>query len=691
MTDRRKQFITKAVASLAVSVLLIGRGADPACGGNGPATPQGKIVAGTGSYQQIQIIDTVGQTVSTVPLPEILQPGVPAWSPDGEWMTFAAWTTTNVYLTQIYVVRPDGSGLRRVSDGTRNVTNPDFSPDGTKIAFTGVDGPLFIANFDGSGTINTGVQVVHSQVDWSPDGQKILFENWGFTYTSDLLVYDIPTGTVAQLTHHQGAEAFHMGAWSPDGTKIVCIRWPESASNWRVCVMNADGSNPVDLISDWTSNQQNPAWSPDGQYILFSSDQDGHYDIWAMWADGSGRTNLTQSTQEDFMHPDMLQQVLDADGDGVPDASDQCPNTPAGEVVNAVGCSISQLVPASWPWKNHGEYVSAVAEVAREFMAEGLITGAQMGEIVSAAARSDVGKAKVKVPANMVLIPAGSFTMGNCMDPGEGAWWELPLHTVTVSAFYMERYEVTEALWASVYQWATNHGYAFDNVGSSYLEGWLSKGPGYPVIDINWYDTVKWCNARSEKEGLTLCYHTDPGLTAAYKTGQVTNPYVNWSANGYRLPTEAEWEKAARGGTSGHRLPWSDVNTITQTRANYSSWWSGGVPGNPYDLNPTEGWHPTFAIGDVPFTSPVGYFEPNDYGLYDMAGNVQEWCWDWFEYAHYSWSAGSDPHGPASGEWRVLRGGAWHDNAYYLRCASRNYHWPSTVFFGFGFRCARGA
>jgi hypothetical protein len=87
-----------------------------------------------------------------------------------------------------------------------------------------------------------------------------------------------------------------------------------------------------------------------------------------------------------------IQQLVDTDEDGVPDASDQCPNTPAGEVVNAAGCSISQLVPASWPWKNHGEYVSAVTHVAGEFMAQGLITEAQKGEIVSAAARSDVGK-----------------------------------------------------------------------------------------------------------------------------------------------------------------------------------------------------------------------------------------------------------------------------------------------------------
>jgi hypothetical protein len=87
-----------------------------------------------------------------------------------------------------------------------------------------------------------------------------------------------------------------------------------------------------------------------------------------------------------------IQQRLDADADGVPDAGDQCPNTPPGEVVNAAGCSISQLVPAAGPWKSHDEYVLAVAHVAGDFVAQGLITGAQKGAIVSAAAQSDVGK-----------------------------------------------------------------------------------------------------------------------------------------------------------------------------------------------------------------------------------------------------------------------------------------------------------
>ena len=135
-------------------------------------------------------------------------------------------------------------------------------------------------------------------------------------------------------------------------------------------------------------------------------------------------------------------------------------------------------------------------------------------------------------PTNMALIPAGSFTMGNCMDPSEGNSDELPLHTVYVSAFYMDEYLVTKSLWDTVYQWAIAHGYTFDHAGSG-------KASTHPVQTIDWYDCVKWCNARSEKEGKTPAYYTDAGLSVRYRTGQVV-PYVNWGS-GYRLPTEAEW------------------------------------------------------------------------------------------------------------------------------------------------------
>ena len=263
------------------------------------------------------------------------------------------------------------------------------------------------------------------------------------------------------------------------------------------------------------------------------------------------------------------------------------------------------------------------------------------------------------VPAGMALIPAGSFTMGDTLSEGSSS--ELPLHTVYVSAFYMDRTEVTKALWDDVYNWAITHGYSFD-AGSL----GLGKASTHPVQTVSWYDCVKWCNARSEKEGRTWAYYTNAAQTAVYRSGQinVSNTWVNWNV-GYRLPTEAEWEKAARGGASGHRFPWSDAETITHSRANYYSSTSYA-----YDTSPTRGYHPTFT-GVTPYTSPAGYFAPNGYGLYDMEGNVAEWCWDWYSSTYYNPSPGSDPRGPTSGSDRVFRGDDWANRANRCRSAFR--------------------
>jgi formylglycine-generating enzyme required for sulfatase activity len=260
-------------------------------------------------------------------------------------------------------------------------------------------------------------------------------------------------------------------------------------------------------------------------------------------------------------------------------------------------------------------------------------------------------------PSGMALIPAGSFRMGNCMSSSEGYSDELPLHTVYVSAFYMDKYDVTKSLWDTVYQWAIVHGYTFDYAGSG-------KASTHPVQTIDWYDSVKWCNARSEKEGRVPAYYTDAGLSVRYRTGQVA-PYVSWSS-GYRLPTEAEWEKAARGGVSGQRFPWG--NTISWSQANYCAY-PLSVGGYAYDVNPTSGYDPTFNDGIYPYTSPAGYFAANGYGLYDMAGNAWQWCWDW--YGSYSSGAQTDPRGAATGSRRVFRGGFWDRDAMGCRSANR--------------------
>jgi formylglycine-generating enzyme required for sulfatase activity len=235
---------------------------------------------------------------------------------------------------------------------------------------------------------------------------------------------------------------------------------------------------------------------------------------------------------------------------------------------------------------------------------------------------------------------------------------------------------VSYAFWQQLYQWAmTARGYSFDRVGSG-------KAPDHPVNTISWYDAIKWCNARSELEGLTPCYYTDVGLATVYKSGQAM-PYVKWEANGYRLPTEAEWEKAARAGLTGKRFPWGDL--ITHGDANYYS-----MTAFAYDTSTTRGFHPDFDYGDYPYTSPVGHFAPNGYGLYDMAGNMFSWCWDWYDPAYYGVSPATDPRGPSSGTGRVCRGGFWAGEARTARCAMRASAPPANAGDDVGFRCVRG-
>jgi formylglycine-generating enzyme required for sulfatase activity len=257
-------------------------------------------------------------------------------------------------------------------------------------------------------------------------------------------------------------------------------------------------------------------------------------------------------------------------------------------------------------------------------------------------------------------------------------------HTVTVSAFYMAQNLVTKAEWDEVRTWGLANGYTDLVAGSG-------KASNHPVQSITWYQMVKWCNARSQQGGLTPVYYTDDAQTTVYKTGDVdvTNAQVKWSANGYRLPTEAEWEKAARGGLSGKRFPWG--NTISHGQANY---YAGA--GYSYDLSgAVKNHHPSYTAGGDPYTSPVGSFAANGYGLYDMAGNVWQWCWDWWDwYGSYDPAVLTDPRGPAaSGTYRVHRGGSWggYGGAGNCRVAGRYSYYPSVSDDDIGFRVARSS
>jgi formylglycine-generating enzyme required for sulfatase activity len=260
-------------------------------------------------------------------------------------------------------------------------------------------------------------------------------------------------------------------------------------------------------------------------------------------------------------------------------------------------------------------------------------------------------------PANFVFVPGGTFTMGDTR--GEGDSNELPTHSVTLNSFYIGKYEVTQAEYAQYMQpsssWTSNYG----------------LGDNYPAYYVSWYAILKYCNLRSMAEGLTPVYSisgsTDPADWGSVPTSwnSTWNAAIcNWNANGYRLPTEAEWEYAARGATNTPDYLYSgsdDINTV--------AWYYGN--------NPPNG------------SKPVGSKAPNGLGLYDMSGNLWELCWDWYSSSYYSSSPSSNPTGPASGPVRVLRGGCWNYSANRCRVASRNFDYPYSSFSYIGFRLCR--
>jgi len=199
-------------------------------------------------------------------------------------------------------------------------------------------------------------------------------------------------------------------------------------------------------------------------------------------------------------------------------------------------------------------------------------------------------------------------------------------HQVTVSSFYLGKYEVTQKEYQEV-------------IG---MNPSSVKGDNLPVETVTWYDAINYCNRISQKEGLTPVY-----------TVNGENVTWNQNANGYRLPTETEWEYACRAGTTTR---FSTGNNITTSQANSR-------------------------------IQEVGSFAPNPWGLYDMHGNVWEWCWDW--YGNYSSGAQTDPKGASSGSYRVIRGGGWGSGETNMRSANRSYSILSTGGRSIGFRVAR--
>jgi formylglycine-generating enzyme required for sulfatase activity len=248
---------------------------------------------------------------------------------------------------------------------------------------------------------------------------------------------------------------------------------------------------------------------------------------------------------------------------------------------------------------------------------------------------------------DMVLVEGGTFLMGSPKNEADRSEQEYQ-HKVKVDSFYICNHEVTQKEWETVMGTTIQELEKKEN----YTLGFYGVGENFPVYYVSWFDAIDFCNKLSQKEGFEPVYSI---------IGEDIT--VNWNAKGYRLPTEAEWEYAARGGKKSKGFLFSGSNDIDQV-----AWCDG---------NSDDEAH------------PVKGKEANELGIYDMTGNVWEWIWDWKNFDYYKESPLSNPHGPSTGSYKVRRGGSYYTLEQSCRSAKRNDQKPHFRSARQGFRLVR--
>ncbi|MBU1880131.1 MAG: SUMF1/EgtB/PvdO family nonheme iron enzyme, partial [Chloroflexi bacterium] len=598
----------------------------------------------------------------------------PAWSPDGTQIAFASDRDGNseIYVMDVDGAEPGSANVRRLTNNPAVDTDPAWSPDGTRIAF--MSGPMgdfriYIMDIDGSDVTQLPIGDGDGwSPAWSPDGTQIAFYSYRpgpYRDNKPVAIYVVSvdgaepgSGDLRQLTD-PATRSFHP-IWRPSPPEIDVPPGPAptldgviAPGEWddarreqltdgsELLLLHANGYLYVGIRANTKSTITGNIYVYRGDEIdilhssaaLGTATYERAQDGWQRTQDFVWRCRATtnsptaQKERETFLQEEHW--VANNGRMGTPGELEYQIEMPEGSLRLAVTYRAAAPERFYWPSGLDDDCITAsdgpIPEKLR-FSPEKWATARAMTA------------ASVGVP-EMVLVEAGSFQMGAADGNPDGQ----PVHEVHITrAFYIAKHEVTFEQYDQ---------FCDETVGKNRpADGGWGRG-NRAVTAVTWYDAVAYCNWLSEHEGLAPCYSGKGRLTQC-----------DLAATGYRLPTEAEWEYAARGAQQSQGFKYAGSDDIDDV-----AWY--GTPGG--------------------YAHPVGQKQPNELGLYDMSGNVWEWCWDLYGEGYYASAPASDPTGPASGSTRVRRGGGFKDDADSHGTTYRSFDGPTYLGPSNGFRLVR--